>query len=216
MKEKLQKWGKWVDAIYNDMVRLAMSRKIYEETRQIIQSNPALAHGPFVFFDCLERWYIDSAVMGLRRQLKIKDDSISLAGLLQDISENSHLLSRTYFVSLAKEPEMQSFLNRTFDKYTGEGAEHLNSESVEQELKELHERANRCETYADRFVAHLDKRPPKDNPTFQEFYDTVNFAETLLKKYTLLIRGSSLSSVTPVVLEDWTAIFRVPWLEKTP
>jgi hypothetical protein len=158
------------------------------------------------------RWYVDSEVMGLRRQLKskkkqlegkkIKDDSISLAGLLQDISENSHLLSREYFLSLDKKREMQKHLSRSFDKYAGEGAEHLSSEAVEQELQELRKRAKRCEAYADKLVAHLDKQPPKVIPTFQEFYDAVNFAETLLKKYSLLIKGSKLSSVAPTVLED--------------
>ena len=150
--------------------------------------------------------------MGLRRQVKIKDESISLAGLLKDISENPHLLSRTHFLSLYETPEMLKYLSRTFDKFAGEGAEHLCSESIKQELQELCERANRCEAYADKLVAHLDKHPPKDIPTFQDFYDTVTFAETLLQKYYLLIKGSRLRSVTPVVSEDWQEVFRIPWL----
>ena len=94
MKEKLQKWERWVDAIHDDMVRSANSRHIYEKTQQIVLDNPTLADGSTVFFNCLVKWYVDSAVMGLRRQVKIKDESISLAGLLKDISENPHLLSR--------------------------------------------------------------------------------------------------------------------------
>jgi hypothetical protein len=210
MDQKLEKWGKWIAAIDNDMVSLATSRLIYEETKQIIINNSALAAGPTVFFNCLVRWYVDSAIMGLRRHLKIDGDSISLAGLLQDIAGTPKFLSRTHFVSLSDKPEMHPHLNRTFDKYAGQEAEYVSSEAVKQELDEFRKRSKRCETYADRLVAHLDKHSIKDLPTFQEFYDAVDFAETLLKKYTLLIRGSSLLSVTPVVLEDWMAIFRVP------
>jgi hypothetical protein len=216
MDQKLEKWGKWIDAIYNDMVSSAASREIYEETKRIIINNPTLADGPTFFFNRLTRWYADSAIMGLRRHLKIDGDSISLAGLLQDIAENPKSLSRTHFVSLSDKPAMHPHLNRTFDKYAGQGAEHVSSEAVKQELDEFRKRSKQCEEYADRLVAHLDKRWVKDPPTFQEFYEVVDFAETLLKKYTLLIRGSSLRSVTPVVLEDWTTIFRVPWLQKTP
>jgi hypothetical protein len=212
MKEKLQKWERWIEAIYDDMVSSANSRKIYEETRQIVVANPTLADGSTVFFNCLVRWYVDSAVMGLRRQLKINGESISLAGLLKDISKNPHLLSRTHFLSLDQRQEMQKYLNRTFDKYAGEGAEHLDSESIKQELQELRERAKRCEAYADKLVAHLDEQPPKDIPTFQELYDTVDFAETRLKKYYCLLKGSSLTSVTPVVQENWKKVFRIPWL----
>lgn len=216
MGTKLQKWGRWIDTIHADMVRSALSRQIYEETRQIVIDNPALADGSVVFFEQLTRWYADSVIMGLRRQLKIKDDSISLAGLLQDIAANPALLTRTHFVSLSDKPEMHPHLNRTFDKYAGQGAEYVSSEAVKQDLDEFRKRSVRCETYADRLVAHLDKRVVKDPPSFSEFYDTVNCAETLLKKYTLLIQGHSLLSVTPVVQENWKAIFRMPWLRNTP
>lgn len=215
MDSKLEKWGRWIGAIHNDLVSSATSRQIYEETKRIIIDNPVLANGSTVFFDYLVRWYVDSAVMGLRRHVKIDRESISLAGLLQDIADNPTLLSRTHFVFLSNRPEMHPYLNCTFDKYAGEGAAYVSSEAVRQEMDEFCNRSKRCETYADRVVAHLDKRAVTDLPTFQEFYDAVDFAETLPKKYTLLIQGSSLRSVAAVIQEPWKAIFRVPWLQKT-
>src|SRR5437870_1498603 len=95
---KIRKWDRWLQTIHDDLKDEAACRMVYLETIAIVDSNENIAKDSD-FFDCLERWYVNSAVMGLRRRLKIHPSAISLAGLLKDMAANACLLSRDHVAS---------------------------------------------------------------------------------------------------------------------
>ena len=68
MKQKLDKWERWLQSIYEDMRHQAASRTVYRETLAIIADNPGVPKDSD-FLEFMEQWYVDSTVMGLRRQL---------------------------------------------------------------------------------------------------------------------------------------------------
>ena len=68
MMEKLEKWERWLQGIYEDMRHQAASRAVYRETMTIIVANPKIPRDSD-FLEFMEQWYVDSTVMGLRRQL---------------------------------------------------------------------------------------------------------------------------------------------------
>ena len=152
--------------------------------------------------------------MGLRRQLKIHPDSVSLAGLLDDMAANSMLLSRRRFVGLYPAVQ-QKHADSVFDKYAGLGAAHVDAASVRADVDKLGSLTQRCEEYADRLVAHHDRRGISATPTYQELNEAMDFTESLLRKYYLLLRADSLASVTPTFLYPWKRIFEVAWLPAT-
>jgi len=212
VKQKLEKWESWLEIIYQEIVHLAASRQIYTETVKIILSNESLPKKNN-FLDFLEEWYVHSIVMGLRRQLKTSGDSISLTGLLRDIVGASCLLSRERFVSLVnKDGRGKDQPNSVFDKYAGEDAEFIDSQQVCEDLGRFKDIAAKCEEYADRFVAHGDKRGISSVPTYKEPDEAFAFMNELLKKYFLLIRGDTLKTVTPVFQRNWKVIFKQPWI----
>ena len=212
MKEKLDKWERWLQVVYDDMVNQATSRTVFRETAAIIAANPDIPKDSD-FLDFLEQWYVDSTVMGLRRQLKVKPDSVSLAGLLEDIATNPALLSRQRFVGLYP-PGDQSRANAAFDKHIGAGLGHVDTAAVREDIDKLKALATRCEEYADRFVAHRDRRSIRAVPTHAELNDALDFSERLLQKYYLLLRGNSLVSVSAKFLHPWKRIFEMPWALK--
>ncbi len=150
--------------------------------------------------------------MGIRRQIKIDDDSISFARLLKEISDTPEVLSRNRFVALYKGSTVEHFADRDFDEFAGKEGNHVDPSLVKKDFENLKEKAKELEKYADKRIAHLDKRKPKTIPKFKDVDDCIDFLEELMKKYYLLFHAKSLLSILPVYQYDWKAIFREPWL----
>jgi len=209
MKQKLEKWERWLQVIYDDMVNQATSRTVFRETAAIIVGNPHIPKDSD-FWDFLEQWYVDSAVIGLRRQIKVSPDGVSLAGLLEDIAANPGVLSRERFVGLYPTGE-QARANTAFDKHVGAGLTNIDPAVVRVDIGKLKTLAAGCEEYADRFVAHRDRRGLLTVPTHAELDEALGVAERLLQKYYLLLRGDSLVSVSAKLLLPWKRVFEMPW-----
>ena len=214
MKQKLEKWETWLKTVSQEIEHLAASQQIYRETVKIILSNGSLPKEN-IFLDFLQEWYVHSIVMGLRRQLKTGDANVSLVGLLKDVAGASCFLSRERFVNLViydgrgtKQP------NETFDKYVGKGTQFLASQKICEDLRKFKDIAKKCEEYADRLVAHRDKRGVPEVPIYKDLEEALTFMSDLLKKYSLLIRGNELRTVQPVIPQNWTVIFKQPWIQE--
>lgn len=89
--QKLEQWNRWLQVIYEDMAQQAASRAVFRETAAIIAANPNIPKEND-FLDFLEQWYVDSIFMGLRRQLKVSADSVSLVRLLSDTAAHPAVL----------------------------------------------------------------------------------------------------------------------------
>jgi hypothetical protein len=74
------------------------------------------------------------------------------------------------------------------------------------------EKAASVEHFADRRVAHLDKRGLTRLATVADVDECVSLLEALFVKYYGLFTARGLVSVTPVFQYDWTAVFQEPWL----
>lgn len=167
------------------------------------------------FYEFLGDAYGTLALMGIRRQVKSKKDSISLAGLLEEISKNPKILSRKRFVNLYKETrEDENVASKDFDDLVGKGRSYVNPDQVCSDLDELGQRSKKIETIVDKRLAHYDKGAINiNNITFKEIDECIDFLEDLLKRYYYLIRAVDRNHVLPESLsDDWTVIFRELWL----
>ena len=142
-------------------------------------------------------------------------DNISLAGLLEDIARNSALLSRARFVALYPPAEQKS-AGTVFDKHAGVGNSHVDAAVVRADIAKLRSLTRRCEEYADRLVAHRDKRGVSAVPTYEELNEAIDFTESLLQRYYLLLRADSLASVKPTFPYPWKRVFEVAWVPPKP
>lgn len=211
MDDRFDKWNKWLDVIYSEITTLSVNRNIFWEVQDIIKNNPKIQK-PSSFYEFLGGVYVTSALIGVRRQVKIDKNSISFARLLKEICDIPQVLSRTRFVSLYKGSTAEQFADRDFDKFAGKAGSHVDPDLVNFDLEKLKKKAKECEKYADRRVAHFDRRAIKNIPTFADLDDYIDFLEELIRKYYLLFRATSLVSILPVYQYDWKAIFREPWL----
>ena len=214
-----KKWDEWIGIIYWDIHNaLSITRYVFKEVKDIVENNPKInKHN--VFYDFLGSVYVDSAVMGVRRHVKIKKDSVSFARLLKDISDSNNykILSRKRFVNLYKGSGVEDVASEDFDDLVGKGRNYINPDRVKSDLKKLKKIAKKCEKYADWKVAHIDKQAIKKNLTlkglkFKDIDSCIDFLEALIKKYYFLFRALDLPYILPTPQSDWETIFRDPWL----
>lgn len=211
MNSKLKKWLRWLDIIKAEVQELVMAKHTFHEVQKLISSNPSL-HQPSSFYDYLSRTYVSHVVIGLRRQIKCDGQSISMARFFEEIIENPEELTRRYYTDLYKGSVVERFADKDFNKFAAPGAPHIDASLVAVDLKRLRTASKRCEDFADKRLAHRDKREPIELPTFNEVDACIALLDELYVKYFSLFHASSMGSLLPTWQYDWKAIFRVAWI----
>jgi hypothetical protein len=213
MGNRFDKWNRWLDVIHSEVRNLLINRYFFWEVQGMIRNNPKIQKHS-AFYEFFGTIYSESALIGIRRQVKIDKDSISFARLLSEICKTPKVLSKTRFVDLYGESEAKEhgLPDRHFKQFAGAVGNHIDPELVRSDLEQLKMKAQKCEKYGDKRVAHFDRKGPDHIPTFKELNDCMDFLEGLIKKYLRLFRADVYLQILPVFQYDWKAIFREPWL----
>jgi len=214
-KEKLEKWKMDLESIEYDLMRLYALRRDFKKVQDVVLSvkDCKSEDEPFlssfkVFANLVLRGYVTFIVMGIRRQLKAKDDTISLIGILKDIKQNNQYISKKYLVSLyLLRYQDVSNHNKELLKEIAEGGwkrmlgdcEYLPSEVVENDIKKLKDPAKGIEYFADKYISHHDRKVDnsKAGVTLNEIDEALENLEKIYKKYLRLVEGCALTSLTP-------------------
>jgi hypothetical protein len=215
MNPKLAKWIRWLKIIHDEIQLLVLAKDGFWEVQEIIKSNKKIQK-PSYFYQYLGNTYVSYSVIGMRRQLKVDSQSISLARLLIEIAETPEAVSRKYYRGLYSGSLVKRFADRDFDKFSEPGAAHISKKKVLDDLKRLRDAGRKLEEYADRRVAHRDKREVKSPPLFRDGDAFIELLDKLYVKYHLLFHASSMTSLMPTYQYDWKEIFLEPWIPPEP
>ena len=213
MNQRFEKWERWLETIYyEEVVELFDSKRTFWNLQNIINDNLRIQK-PNSFYQFMGYIYFDYTVSAIRRQIKCDKQSISFTRLLEEIKDTPSVLSRNRFVHLYQ-GNMREFANGLFtEKFAGNCSDHIDPSIVQQDLDEL-ETHSKIEEFADKRVAHRDKRPSRI-PTFGELDACIDCFQRLISKYWLLFKAEDLSNcfVPTRIQEDyWEEIFRQPWI----
>lgn len=211
MDPKLTKWLRWFEIIKGDVQDLVVAKHTFHEVQDMIRDNPRL-HQHSSFYDYFSRTYISHVVIGVRRQIKCNDQSISMARLFEEMIATPQAFPRSYYTAKYKGSVVENFADCDFDRFAVPGASHIDPSLVASDLHRLRDASTRCEDFADKRVAHRDKREPKELPTFNEVDACIDLLDKLYVKYFRLFKASAMHTLLPTWQYDWKAIFRVPWL----
>lgn len=235
---KLKKWLTWMATIHNEIQGLVVDANMFWEVQDIIRANPRIQK-PNAFYRYLGRTYLSHALAGLRRQVKPQKDSISFAGLLEDIAKNPEILSRDYYRSLCAFPDgpdisqietegrkelaeigitgtsqLKDLIKMDdFAPYADVSGKHVCPKMVEDDLKRLKSSVEIHEEYTDKRIAHWDKDDPEVIPTFGELDDCIKLLDETYVKYHLLFHAESIDTLMPTYQYEWKTIFLEPWLK---
>lgn len=208
---KLAKWIHWLEVIKGEVQDLVVAKDIFQKVQKLIEENPLL-HQPSPFYRHLSSTFVSHAVIGLRRQVKCDNQSISMSRLFEEMIEAPEVLTRAYYVKLYEDSVVQDLADEHFNQFAVPGAPHIDPSLVEADLKRLRDASRRCEDFADKRVAHRDKRQPKELPTYNDVHACIDLLNDLYVRYFLLFSASSMDTLLPVYQGDWKAVFRVSWV----
>ena len=212
MEQRYNKWKKWLEIIEKEVTDLHRYQHIFDEVQKIIKNNPSIQK-PSSFYEFLPKSYVALVVMGIRRQIKIDNQSISFARLLNEIIETPEIITRKRFIEMYTNSVARKHADSDFDQFAGKGGSHVDPNIIEKDLIRLCTNGKKFEDYADKKLAHRDKREPYAIPTYGETEKYINELGDLLKRYVLLFRAEGLIAVLPVYQYDWKAIFKEPWIQ---
>ena len=168
-----------------------------------------------MFFGFFISTYGDSLVMGIRRQVKeTNDDSISLAKLLSEISENPELITRSDFYELYQDadPFLKALhMQKSFDEFADPNSSFINGERVRSDLRKLKEICLKAENYADKKVAHWDKTEPSLDFTLEDIFKALDYLGELIQRYSVLLFAINLD-LHPHPQYPVFHIFQEPWI----
>lgn len=178
MSNKVAKWRRWVKFACLDCGNLILSREMFLDLHRMIAANEKMQREDY-FHVYMRDTYVAHAFMTLRRHKKIHSDSISLAGAVTDILTN-----------IAMVPAAS------------------NADELCAALVDFCEKVKGVEGFADRVIAHHDRRPPRHVPTYREIDEAIDSMDQLAVQASLAVGGSYSDTCKPTVQGGWLTIFR--------
>jgi hypothetical protein len=208
---RLEKWLRWLGVVKLQVQDLVMTKHTFHEVQRMIQQNVALQTSNS-FYKHLTITYVSHVVMGLRRQIKCDPQSISFAQLLEELVATPQVLSRAYYRKLYAVTVVEDLADQEFDRFAQPGALHIDATLVANDLADLRNATAKCEEFADKRLAHYDKRDPKQLPTYNDVDAAIDLLDRLCCRYLLMFEAKALETLLPTWQYDWKGIFRIPWL----
>jgi hypothetical protein len=212
MDSRLSKWLRWLKVVHDDIQQLLVKRNIFWEVQDIIKNNKEIQK-PSSFYGYLGDTYVAYISIGIRRQVKVDKQSISFARLLSELAATPEVLCRKYYGDLYKGSTVEDHADRDFDRFCGRDKSYISSNMVLSDLRELNLAASVVEDFADKRIAHHDKRQPKVLPLFEQVDQCLDTLDRVYCKYHGAFHASAMSSLMPVYQYDWKEIFTLPWLK---
>jgi hypothetical protein len=118
----------WLEVAMKDVENLLLRHHIFEELQSIVRTNERFASASGLFNEWVALSYTQSATVGVRRHLKVGDDSVSLKGCLEEIRKYPELVSRDFYIAFfADSPEWVTSKtgHKYFDSISDESGKHM-------------------------------------------------------------------------------------------
>jgi hypothetical protein len=226
LENKLTEWNSWLGTdpnaeatIYKELIDLSRIRHIFQGVAEMVRENEQVQQHS-LFHEVFSLNYAHSVLMYLRRQ--VQPAGVSMHRLLRDLKEHHSLVTRDWYVHLYTDGKngllrehAERSANSVFSRYCAcseDDEDMLDPSLVQEDIDRLQDiRESICD-FVNWRVAHAVMNEPEQVPTYEQLDEWADTLEVQFKKYLLLLQGSGMNGLMPVINHDWRAIFRVPWL----
>jgi hypothetical protein len=101
-----------------------------------------------------------------------------------------------------------------FDRFAGDRAhDHLDRGVVQADVARLKDAGAAVQKYVNEAIAHATLHRQSAVVTYAELNGAIDVVAELVGKYTSLLKAEAIAQFEPVIQQDWTAIFRQPWID---
>jgi len=178
MTSKIAKWEKWVELACSDCGNLMLCRDMFLDLHNMIAKNEQMQQNDY-FHVYMRDTYVAHALMMLRKHKKTSPDSISLTSAVSDMLKN---------IDQLPEKSVAGGLQQAFTLFT--------------------DKAEKIEGFADRVIAHGDRRAPKYIPTYSEIDEAIDSMDQLAIQASLAVGARYSDTCRPTVQGGWLNVFR--------
>ncbi len=215
LDQQRARWAEIFDGVHDEVFALYMTRETWRVFRAAILSRSKENRGFIV--DYLDRTYIATVCSAIRRQLDTDPHSHSLTSSLRRLITQPELVDRAYFLGryrAAHEPDDYFNPDDAFNKYAASDSDTVNPAVIEAALEKLRKAARPVEKYADRVIAHRDRRSAQ--LTWGQLDSALAILEDVVKQFWGLAHpGVQLARTTPVIDLAFLHVFREPLIDRT-
>lgn len=196
--------------VRDQLFDLAHIDDVFWQVQAIICENPDIKTGG-VFQSWLERRYVDSVSVGLRRLADKRRNVVSLWRVLEEMKRVAPLLTKARYLGLHDGP-FRRLAEEWWEKLVGESEEHVTKRLIGGKQKELLTALDRVSRFADQNVAHFAAIPNHAPATFDDVRKSIVAAFKLCGWCSSVLASETISSPVPWIQSKWVRVFRVPWI----
>ncbi len=204
------KWREWLEALKDEAVELRVRRKVHDEYLDLLEKQKLGDRRPCNtrIADTFHRVYIDATVMAVRRQTDSNPKALSLNRLLKQLTKHCEEFTREDFVDNfldGRDPRSDTererleaisildLANKRFDELTDEpGAAYLGADRLKADRSDLKRITAKVKQHVDQRVAHHDRDPEGELPTYGDLDRAIEHLCDLFRRYSELLALSSL------------------------
>ncbi|MCZ6689605.1 MAG: hypothetical protein O7H41_08390 [Planctomycetota bacterium] len=214
-KEEYGICRKWMPMIRRKVSDLVFSRRMLYIYRKMVNRNPEI-QDPLHFHNWIDRMVWALIALGIRTQVDVGDDAVSLLKLLRRMRDNPEAFSIETWLSHWEKDDIGIEL-RAIPKFRTQFADrnqnHVSLARLNQEIEKLTSSSAKVASVASRMVAHIDRRGLPKNPG--DMVDAENAATViaeLTQKYSLFFLGNrELLGPPDYQFTEIFSIFLKPW-----
>ncbi len=212
-----KRWTDWISQVTADVQSTVNDRAIFQAFNEEVRQNQTWIHQHHgqVFYSFVVRCYVARVALGVRRHVKNKDDSISLLRLLDQMRNCAPQLTVDFYLRhFRAESDEEPWMRLTFAGMSDDGLA-ASATKIEADIAEVERLTAQVELFADRVLAHLDKKPLTSGVTFNDLDGAVDALDRVACKYIAMLTGKGHGSLEATIQFDWKKIFTVPLRKPT-
>jgi len=207
------RWFEWADKIKSDLTNIVNNEQIYCHFEEVVSANwnHIVANEGQLFWNFVKECYGVQAALGVRRHVKIDDDSISLMKLLNQINIYSKQFTYDFYIKRYPiDPNCFEWQKSTFNRFSTDGIV-VSEEIITNDMQDLEKIAGAVGDFVDRTMAHLDKRGPAKDVTYDDLNTSIDLFNKMTRRYLALITADGYVTLKPTIQFSWKKIFSVPF-----
>jgi hypothetical protein len=205
---------KWLEEVNKDNILTAHHLDLFNKLSQIVTNNKELQKMDSTILDWMQDAFTTDLVICIGRICDRDKRTISLTRFLETLKDKPEYLTRERYVKLWPTSE-DFFAQRGFDHLAGENQQSFSTAIISADIKKITEEdpIKKILIYRHQHIAHSDKEK-SEAPMYNELFQAFKIIEDLIKKYNLLLRTSTYTSLAPVMQGYWEEVFTIPWINR--
>lgn len=210
--------NEWLDELNKEISHLCHHLDLFKKLMDIVNKNDRLKSMDGTVLSWMKISFAVDMVIGIGRICDTTKGTRSLVKFLVELKKNKQYLTRERYIKFYENTVSDTFKipDEDFDTLAGKGLDSYPINLIGDDIGRL-AKDDPCKKIVDfrnQYIGHTAQN--KDPiPKYEDLFATFEIIESIMKKYNLLLKGTSWISLTPEMQGYWEEVFRIPWINES-